>query len=785
MTSSLRVLTYNVQMRSWGMEVGAQKSLTPYTSVEDRAKAISKRILDGVQQYDIVCLQEVFDEDGRGVFKEALSAAYPHNILKSDRDGMLVVSAGAAGVAAVAATIPGGAAVAVIAGVVGLIAANFSKFEDSGLMLFSKLPFARLPVSQEFRDAAAANTGINLPASLPLTVFEEYEEAGGEDKFAAKGVLYAHLMHDTGPIHLMVTHTQADATGDPAANLGHPVTRQKQLQQAYDLLSRMTGDTVRESEVLFCGDFNVDGMKHPAGYFREWTQLFDTPGGHYTDDLIDSWTREQCPGDPGPGRTPLPPDFDRGMTAQIERLDYAIRSRGPSRNRLLLQHMCIAYDIATDPAAPTAYTSDHLPVRIDLDLDRPHASVLTAEPIPPDIAPGTPSVIPFGGDATVSDFIMEGQMHWYRISEPGGYKIALTEGEPRVHLDVYTADNLSVPVAPFSTLDDPATRDQDGRTRYALPTAPFYLRVSLPDRRAEARYEVRVHRYGGTGPFDAIPLLRGIPQPGVAKVGAPHSLDNPATPFSEHDAIWFIAPFDTYPDGSLHVTSTVTVADAATRAFGVLVLGHTPDTLLERMAEEGARPEVTVSFGYDRPMTGYILVRREDPTFAARAFTVTLRSDVSYLYGNPVNPASRARAMARLFCRDETNGAFGSEWGSDDIQINVAANARNRVHIPNSDELEFDDDTLRDLPQVDVVRYVGSAEFEVVELDDLSPVDRASFSIPQFDDLIGSDKVVEGNAAGVLVKLTAIFDPADDDDDDDDGIYDLTVTVSAEPPRQI
>jgi hypothetical protein len=51
-----------------------------------------------------------------------------------------------------------------------------------------------------------------------------------------------------------------------------------------------------------------------------------------------------------------------------------------------------------------------------------------------------------------------------------------------------------------------------------------------------------------------------------------------------------------------------------------------------------------------------------------------LTEPVSYLYGNPVNPASRARAMTRLFCRDETNGAFGSEWGSDDIQVNVSAN---------------------------------------------------------------------------------------------------------------
>jgi len=783
MTTSLRVLTYNVQMRSWGMEVGAQGSLTPYTSVEDRARIIAKRILNSPQQYDVLCFQEVFDEDGRDVLVEALGHAYPHYIKKLDGDGLSVVSAGGFGVAAVSATIPGGAALSVVSGVIGLIGLAFSTFEDSGLMLFSKLPFGRIPVSQQFRDALEEH-GISLPSSLPTTAFEVYEDSGGEDAFAAKGILYAQLLAETGPVHLLVSHTQADSTRDFDAGKGHPGTRRKQLEQAFELLIKMAG-SARESEVLFCGDLNVDGMKHPSGFRQEWIDLFDTPGSHFTDDLVDAWTRDQCPGDPGPGRTPLPPEFDRGMTAQIQRLDYAIRSRGPSRGRLLLQHMCIAYDIATDPAAPTPYTSDHLPVRIDLDLDRPHASVLTAEPIPPNDPAGKPTAMPFGGpDQTVRGALIDGQMHWYRINERGGYKIELTQGGPRVHLDVYTADNLSVPVAPFGTLDDPFNKDEPGGTRFSLPAAPFYLRVSQPDRRGDAKYEVRVHRYSGTGPLDAIPLLRGIPEFGEAKIGAPHSLDDPGTPFSEHDAVWFVAPFDTEPDGSLHVTSTVVVSDPATRSFGVLVLGRLPGRGFERMDERPARPQVTATVAYDRPLTGYILVRREDPTFTAHAFTVTLRSDVSYLYGNPVAPVSRARALAQLFCRDETNGAFGSEWGSDDVQINVSVNGRTRVHIPNSDYLEFDDDSRRDLPQVDVVRYTGSAEFEVVELDDLSPVDRASVPIPQFDALVGGDKVIEGNAAGVLIKVTAIFDPADDEDDDDDGIYDLTVTVSPEPPRQ-
>ena len=53
MSASIRVLTYNVQMRSWAMEAGAQGSLTPYENVEDRAKLISKRVLGSEWDYDV------------------------------------------------------------------------------------------------------------------------------------------------------------------------------------------------------------------------------------------------------------------------------------------------------------------------------------------------------------------------------------------------------------------------------------------------------------------------------------------------------------------------------------------------------------------------------------------------------------------------------------------------------------------------------------------------------------------------------------------------------------
>ncbi|WP_256754157.1 endonuclease/exonuclease/phosphatase family protein [Mesorhizobium sp. Mes31] len=764
MSASIRVLTYNVQMRSWAMEAGAQGSLTPYENVEDRAKLISKRVLGSEWDYDVLCFQEVFDEDGRDALISHLKGKYPFRVEKAQGDSVSTVCATLLGVAGYAATIPGGAALSIVAGVIGLILIPFSKFEDSGLMIFSRIPFDGIPVPAELQDIVGQD-------KIPIVAFVEYEDSVWDDSAASKGVLYAKLVQDGKAFHLLNSHTQADATDNVEA---HKDIRRKQLNQAFDLIKTMTGN-VEDAEILMCGDLNIDGMSHPTtGFRQEWTERFNTPGAPFTKVLHDSWMHEQSPGDVRLGMLTLPDWFDRGMTVHNQRLDYALRGRGPLNGRRAMQHMCIAYDIATDATNPTSYVSDHLPVRIDLDLDRPFASIATSEQIN----------MPIGsGDKIFNGFLVEGQMHWICIKDPGGYAIDLTLGGPDVRMDIFTADNLSVPVKPFSIQDEGGPR-QEKMTRFALPLAPFLIRVAHPSRRGERRYRVRVHRYAGTSRLDAIPLQRNVPFVAQAKVGAPHSLNDPSTPdFDEMDTVWFCAALDTEPDGSLNANSTISISNSDMDAFGLLVVASKPgSTDLALLDKVDAGPAVVSQVGYDRPLNGYFLAQRQDPSFTAERFTITLKSNVSYLYGNPNNAGSRARTMARLFCRDETDGFLGSEAGSDDIQINVSVGGQLRVHIPNGDELEFDDDSFRDLPQINMVRYIDSAEFELVELDDLSPADRTSIQIPSFDMLANTDKVLEGIGASLTVQLSLVFNPAEDDDDDDDGVYDLQITVSCEPP---
>jgi endonuclease/exonuclease/phosphatase family metal-dependent hydrolase len=71
---SLRVLTYNVKMLP-GLTGGGDTDL-------QRATRIVEAILSVQPAYDVVCLQEVFDEDTRVVFDQGLKTKFPHRVIK-------------------------------------------------------------------------------------------------------------------------------------------------------------------------------------------------------------------------------------------------------------------------------------------------------------------------------------------------------------------------------------------------------------------------------------------------------------------------------------------------------------------------------------------------------------------------------------------------------------------------------------------------------------------------------------------------------------------------------
>jgi hypothetical protein len=301
------------------------------------------------------------------------------------------------------------------------------------------------------------------------------------------------------------------------------------------------------------------------------------------------------------------------------------------------------------------------------------------------------------------------------------------------------------------------------------------------DRFGEASYRLFVHRFGGTSPEDAIGIPRGVPVTFEAKTGAPHSLDRPDTSFDDTDSVWFTATLDEPPvteaevKHHLALSGIDVVPGTGDHAFGLLAAERAPGGSIDEISEYSAGVDpVLLDFDHPGRSRLFVLVKRDDPSYQASRFTLTLTSDVSYVYGNPALLNTQAFDRATLFCLDETDGFLGSEAGSDDIAVNISSAGQNIYHLANNDYLEFDDDTLRDLP-IDIVRYTGNAVFELVELDDLSPADRASVTIPSYDGVrsLPDDRKVVENESWVQAKFRIDFG---------DGEYELTCVVAREPP---
>lgn len=751
----LRVLTYNVQFRSWGMEAGAQGSLTPYTSVEERAKVISERILASPEPWDVLCFNEVFDEDGREALAHYLGTEYPSYVYKADADDRLAGALELAGGLLLSGTVWG-----LALGLLGGATLLSSRWEDSGLMLFSKRPFAMAPLPPEAIEIQK-DLGIDpVVRDFARVAFVPYEDAEGNDASAAKGVLYAELDVDGWPFHILMSHTQADSL----TGIGeHESVRRKQFGTVMKLLEQMVGPPEHDtgsyrSEILFCGDLNVQGYKRQG----EWKHLFDTPGAPLTKVLQDAWTFEQCPGRLDiPGAKLLPRDCDPGLTTQGQRLDYVIRPRYDVE-KLVAQHIRIAHDVAqaVNSTVPTQYTSDHLPLSIDLYDARDHNTALTAEPLP----------FASGPDEFRTATLERGEMRWYRIDSPGGYGFAMTSGATQVAYEVYTADEMSRGYRPYSVTKTPPIGELPPLTRYALAESPFFVRVYLRPGVRRATYHFVGHRFEGASRADAIPLLRSWPAIGAARHGALHSQADPEADHDTTDCVWFDAQLQAPPAGVAAVRTRIELPDAENLAFGLLVFRDDGAGGLEFVDEApaGANP-VAIELEHSRPGRLYVLARREDTSYESVDFRLRLDQDVTYLYTNPADLSQRPLGgSATLLCIEETGGL-----GSDDIGLNVHAPGL-VGQIPNSDAYEFDDDTRRDAP-LPTIGYQGTAEIELVEFDDTSPADRTNVKIGQHGTPAAATATRRTHQSGPTFRAAYPIRFSD-------GYYELEITVSPEPP---
>ena len=179
MSKSMRILTYNTQMRSALMETGFPPSIPPVYTAPLRAELIAEAILRSPEEIDIVCLNEVFDEPARAILSARLEAEFPYQVTKADTFYTRIVRPGFAG------DLPEKIWDLTFGPLADLGSLAKLKLEDSGLFLASRYPFATVPASGEVADLLDP---VAFVSGVPVVRFLMYEAASDQVKVTDFGV---------------------------------------------------------------------------------------------------------------------------------------------------------------------------------------------------------------------------------------------------------------------------------------------------------------------------------------------------------------------------------------------------------------------------------------------------------------------------------------------------------------------------------------------------------------------------------------------------------------------
>ena len=306
---------------------------------ETAATEIAARI--NASDYDVLALNEVFDEDARAIIHQQTRAKYPYQVVKLFSFNNLI--------------------------------------EDSGLMLLSRHPFVANPVQNEptiidqsrgrvlawiptgdiYRNGSTSNLG----TYVRFARFGNVCQGILDDCAAEKGVGIVAIDVTMGSTvrrtAFLFTHLEANDRGIR--------TRQFEILQsvfgAMDYHNRFTKD-----DVFIMGDLNVRG--DDVGLDSEWSERF---AGSTTSGVAswfanggtafrDSWYNEGFN------------SYDKGYTHTTkrsrQRIDYILRNTGAKvrSSNLCDQHMSRAYNLQFGPGTINE-TPRSVPQRLHPDAD--------------------------------------------------------------------------------------------------------------------------------------------------------------------------------------------------------------------------------------------------------------------------------------------------------------------------------------------------------------------------------------------------------------------------------
>lgn len=729
---SLRVLTFNSYLLSPTFQCGGVGPACHLgndlgASINWRANRVADALDDGY--FDLIGLNEAWDEDdAKDVLVNRLGSVYPNWVKYVDVFG-------------------GGVE------------------EDSGLMIFSKWPFADL-ADHAF---ASEDSETSLGDDSDHVAFRKFDDCESSDCMAGKGVAMIRAIQPGTEriVNFATTHLNADYPEDDEF---FPATRKEQLADAKALMQTSVGedpadpaDWPNRDWMILSGDLNIRGLgaageaMHPADNPNHgpvsgspddpvqewWERIGEPPAVDERERFYDAWAETTS-------------ELDHGRTRDDEegRLDYILmsrraqRDRTPSADPACVQHVWIPPELEG--------ISDHKPVAADINRFNTHCNPRLAHRVTRVDAGDAGSFgkkavklpkasLAQGGKEVSGGWLPPGGMQWYRIDDPGTWVAALDPGgvSEGVEFDIYQAKSLSEPLGGDVELetDTIETCEEEGGeyyacrktegTKFVLPEAPYYVRVFNPDRSWEGAYSISFYRYSCASPEEACDLLPNAP----FGFDFPSPNCNPSCQrLNPDDAAWFRVRILNQADSG---------KPQSLRLYAHASSGTPQQPKLELYAEDTTTPltsfdvpvngpnfPVDIQHGLGRAIADgrtphnqvvFMKVARPDddkPLHLDMGWWTNLMIADGLGLG-PRRPT--------LVCLDETDGTLGSEAGVDEINLQVKVDnggwANRGYH-----EFQCNDSQDRAWWDSDlgVIKYLSQIEFRLREDDSPAPADHSA-----------------------------------------------------------
>jgi hypothetical protein len=532
----LRIATWNIQLfDTMGCIFQAGDPFSGDCQAEKRTNQVVDKILANEQagiHYDFIAFNEVWNEDSKEILVDKLETTFPYYVS--------YIGSG-----------------------------DLYDLEDSGLMLFSKLPFKALPYHPYYTDAngdplydavgdmlykygadveGSAGVGFNTVA------FTEFDECESPDCLASKGAALVQVEKGSRTYTVVFTHAQSDY---PENGEYYQGIRKKQLDDIKALISEtLTGQPSSEvpnaqllnQDIIVMGDLNIpyadkqsDLSLEPCKFTTgEWNDRFSSLAPFFGNFVRDAWFYTSSCDDLGYGS-----DFGKGR-----RLDYILYDdfRNPLSNagKTANERLCVQH-IKMDFFA----ISDHNGLVADLNTPTPHCSPSEAWEDPHLTSQG-PSNSEYASDPwrnwlkadnNNNPLAIEhlGSTQWIKINEKGTYSFATSHKDANgnwvdndaIDLEVYASSDLSHPLSPYkdekkeSTVCGMGTGNEPGiegpvpdgsfgidcrvvkSQTWVITEPPFYVKIFDREDTWTGQYLLLVDKHQCSSPEDVCILFPG------------------------------------------------------------------------------------------------------------------------------------------------------------------------------------------------------------------------------------------------------------------------------------